>query len=175
MMFGIILDADVPRTRSIACARPPPRVLRKLKLTEGDELYDYDHLGGVWTKGKHRKWAGCLSAPLFYELVEHLSLVPRPDENIGALGMPSPDMPNGGVGLQGDCISFSNDRSDNEDAFIEAHVTPYTRYGIRPARAPRAWTDIKDAILHKWGHYGAQKAVRARNPFFLNGFGRKET
>jgi hypothetical protein len=83
--------------------------------TEGDEQYDYDHLGGEWRQGKHRKYCGILTQEQFDEFVQELGLHASDIETMGSIGAP-------GFGpFVVNAVSFD---LDSDEAIANAYVTP---------------------------------------------------
>lgn len=146
MRYGIILTVDIPRDESIGYYLPPKRLRKRFMLTEGDDQYDYGHLGGPWEKGKHRKLVGELSQEEFDEVVRHCGLRPQDVETLGSLGAPW-SFP--GIAP---AISF---RAEYYEAFVEAYVTPLPDIEIENRVGDdewmeRAWERIKKAILKRY-------------------------
>jgi len=85
MRFYIILCIDIPRSEYIRAYSPSKSIRRKLRLTEGDEQFEYGHLGGEWEKGKHRKYVGELSRKDFESVVSDCGLMAESTTTGGAL------------------------------------------------------------------------------------------
>lgn len=149
MRYGIIFTMDCTRDEYVNYYLPPKRIRRKLQLTEGDEQYDYDHLEGAWTKGKHRKLVGELNQDDFDELVSFCGLRAQDVETMGSLGVPWAGC--GGFGVA-PAVSFT---SSHYSAFVDAYVTPIPSFDpVNRAEdeewQERAWDRIKAALLRRY-------------------------
>ena len=107
MLFYVIYSVDIPRSQRIKRYRPPFKMAR----TEGDESYDYNHLGGRWLYGKHRKWADIITKQELDALVREQYLYAQKIVTQGSFTeyghLPA--------------VSFT---IDDADAKIAAYVTP---------------------------------------------------
>jgi hypothetical protein len=121
---------------------PPKRHL--WTQTEGDEQYELDHLGGRWEKGKHRKLCVILTKEQFCKFVDATSLFAEDVETLGSLGAPG-----FGIGWA-PALSF---RSEEDDAYQSAYVTPLTTRGssdvpIRPnGCTERDWSRVRKSVI----------------------------
>ncbi|HUU87646.1 MAG TPA: hypothetical protein VMX17_07835 [Candidatus Glassbacteria bacterium] len=145
MKYGIIYTIDITRDEYVEYYLPPKRIRRKLQLTEGDESYDLDHMGGPWTKGKHRKLVGVLNQKDFDDFVDSCSLTADDVETMGSLGL-------FGYGIS-PAISFN---SQHYSGFANAYVTPIPSFELINRAddedwQDRSWARIKAAIVKKYG------------------------
>src|SRR4029077_10041230 len=138
MEFSIIYTADCPRAVSVAPYRPPSNQKRLWQLTEGDNQYEYAHLGGCWAKGKDRKWCAVLSQQQFQDFVDHTNLHAQDVRTMGSLGAP-------GCGF-GWAPAFCF-RGDDDDAMLDAYVTPLAS-AAEMARFLRLTNVEFDADIH---------------------------
>lgn len=136
MRFYIILTIDIPKSEYIGRYKPEKKVIRKLKLTEGDEQYDMAFIKNGWETGKHRKYVGTLSKEELGIVVNDCGLMPERAETLGAITVDD-WMP---------IISFF---SEHERAFVNAYVTPlpgFTRtWANRDERV--MWERLKKAVV----------------------------
>ena len=136
MLFSVIYSVDVPEGISLR-RFTPPNVRELWERTEGDEQYEYGHLEGRWTKGRHRKWAALLDRTQFDEFVKKVRLYAESTETMGAIG--APEM---GFGWS-PAISFT---SNTEEAILTAYVTPIPETS-KQGGDNRDWNRVKNAVL----------------------------
>lgn len=150
MKFSVILSVDVPASRSIRPFLPTQRHL--FETTERDDLYDYEYLGGEWSKGKHRKLIGVLNKKQFARMVDELGLITDGDEGT-SLGAP-------GFGLF-EMVPAIVFRVDSEDVITSCYVTPIPEVKRKSGRSDREenWNRIKRVLVQKWGSAWAQRKL----------------
>ena len=146
MRFSVIFSVDVPGGTSIRPYIPKGRAWHR---TEGDNQYDYDYLGGRWSKGKHRKFGALLTRKQFDRFVSQMSLCAENVETMGSLGAPGC-----GFGLA-PAISFDG---TCEDAILNAYVTPmpdgepkHPKHWENAEAGERNWQRIRRAVLKVYG------------------------
>lgn len=151
MLFSIIYSVDVPSDVSLNPYRPPHQ--RKLWwITEENECYDYDYLGGRWRHGKHRKYCAMLTQEQFDEFIGHVCIYAEDVETMGSIGAPG-----FGFGLA-PAISFSD--YCREDAILNAYVTPIPGHlegdeivpdeGVELPLGDEAWQRIRQEIIEQY-------------------------
>jgi hypothetical protein len=136
LKFGVIYSVDLAHDEAgwIKCYQPwgyrwpgggkdgpPYDVVAVWTKTEGDDSYEYDHLGDGWVGGIHRKYLACLDKEQFKAFMDLTNLRFETDATGGSIGGPTPDEPNGGVGWQ-PAVSFD---AGEGGAFVSAYVTPF--------------------------------------------------
>jgi len=153
MNYGVIYTVDIPWKISILGYKPPfPKLW---KLTEGDEQYDYSDLEGCWTRGKHRKWVGTLRQKHFDKFVEEQCFYAEDVQTMGSLGVPWSES---GVGIA-PAVCF---RSDDEDALLNAYVTPLLEKEDQEKLIKKYgedeevwWKHVREEVIN---HYGTANA-----------------
>lgn len=139
MQFSVIYSVDVPRCQRISIHQPP-KVRRLWDLTEDDKCYEYGHLEGRWSRGRHRKWCAILSKQQFEEFVSHCNLFTEDVRTMGSLGAPG-----FGVGWA-PAISFT---SDDENSIRSAYVTPIPETS-KSRLVERDWNRVRRAIIRAY-------------------------
>ena len=81
--FFVIYSVDIPANKSLIPYRP--NNIKLWDITEGNDQYEFDYLGGKWSKGKHRKYVARLTMDQFKEFVEDQYLYPEDCETMGSL------------------------------------------------------------------------------------------
>ena len=144
MKFSVIYSVDVPK--SVKLRAYLPKQMHLFNVTEDDDQYEYDYLGGDWKGGKHRKLCALLTRAQFEKFLSDTCLYAEDVETMGSLGAPGC-----GLGIS-PAISF-NGRS--EEAILNAYVTPIPDvpfvFHDDPERGEKAWQRIRKAILNTWG------------------------
>lgn len=145
MKFSVIYSVDVPK--SVKLRAYLPKQMHLFNVTEDDDQYEYDHLGGDWKGGKHRKLCALLTRAQFEKFLSDTCLRAEDVETMGSLGAP-------GCGCGwAPAISF---RGDEERAITSAYVTPIpdvgtSYHGQDDARMERCWQRIRKAVLSQYG------------------------
>jgi hypothetical protein len=90
MLFSIIYEFDVPYTESVKPYQPSQLSLLFVPQ-ETDAYYKYSHLGGIWKKGKHRKYAALLNRKQFEQFLNDTGLYYETDQTMRMMGVFVPD------------------------------------------------------------------------------------
>src|SRR3990167_3734779 len=120
MLFSIIFSIDCPRNDSIKHYQPDKKILRRLELTECNDVDDYEDVFGKLHK--HRKYIGILTKEEFDNFIYYTGLTADNVDTMGSLGTLTP---NGDIcfGIQ-PAISFD---SYHTNAVVNCYVTPYPK------------------------------------------------
>lgn len=146
MNYSVIYDVNCCRDTSIRHFNPPSNLTRRvMKLTEGDDQYPYDYLGGPWLKGKHRKWAGVLTQEQFDSLVLQCDLHFEDVETMGSIGAP-------GFGFQHvPAFSFTIEQGYMGTALGGAYVTPMPEDDEEMKKMEQlGWDGVKAFLKEKY-------------------------
>jgi len=144
MKFGVVYSVDVPEDEDIDWHLPPVNERNELWLTtEGDECYDYDYLGGIWSKGEHRKMLAVLTKGEFERFLADEELFAEDVRTGGSLGVP---WANPWYGLA-PAVSFTSDACG---AIKNAYVTPLPGIAGHDNEKPyteRDWERVRAAVI----------------------------
>jgi hypothetical protein len=148
MLFSIIYTVDIPRDDSIVRFKPP--FIHKWDMTEGDEQYEYDYLGGVWEKGKHRKWCALLTKAEFVVFIDECQLLSEDCETMGSIGAPG-----FGVGWS-PAIQF-NIEDSYSNVIGSAYVTPIPEIKNKEGGVfdDRDWERVRRCVIDMF-KYGVE-------------------
>lgn len=146
MNYSVIYSFDLPNDMSVTECNPPRTLTRrKMVLSEGDDAREYDYLGGVWERCKHRKWVGVLSQKDFDVLVAQTNLRFEDVETMGSIGAP-------GFGFQHvPAFSFKVDDEYYGACIGGAYVTPIPESDEEMAKMEQlGWDGVKANLKEKY-------------------------
>jgi hypothetical protein len=145
MRFFVIYTIDIPATEKITEYYPPQHRSKRWYISEEDDQYDYDYLGGNWEKGKHRKFCGELTKEEFTKFVDKIGLYAEDIETMGSLTMEYGYIP---------AISFNYEICYMDEPILSAYVTPFPelKRGITLPLDNRQWERIKKAVIRQYGY-----------------------
>lgn len=136
--YSVIYTVDMCQDQSVQDWKPSGK---QWKQTEGDEEYQFNHLGGLWKHGKHRKWIAYLTAKQFERFVKKFDLKAEDVETMGSLGA-------SGFGIGwAPAISFS---TYDYSCLVNAYVTPVP-VDQSIELSDETWKEIRQYILHTFG------------------------
>ena len=142
MIFKVIYSFDCNSNyETIKSLRPPKP--HKWDLTEKDECYEMDYLGGAWKKGKHRKYCAYLNKQDFNDFINNQSLHM---EDVETMGM---------IDVDGHFPAMSF-RGEVYDCLKSAYVWPLSEFNpknnISEEREEKYWGLLYKVMLKKYGY-----------------------
>ena len=140
IQFYVIYSFDCPRDISVNTLKPP--AIHNWALTEKDEEFEFDYLGGDWKNGKHRKYVTkkLLSKKQFDAFINETGLKMEDIETMGSLTMELGHIP---------AFSF---KTDDYNYICSAYVTPFLPKQIegKEIGTEEEWNQLKELLLENY-------------------------